>query len=269
MCETMVQVRAPSDQAVFLDVVILSFAKDEALRQVTEHCLDSLVASEDPERIRLRIWVLESNAQTPAYKQPGVATLYPETPFNYHAYMNIGIREGQAPFVAICNNDLSFHPGWASELLRVFEQDPSVSSASPACSLHHPHNGFALNSGVYPGYGVLKEISGWCLVFRRSILEVIGALDERFFFWYADNDYALTLQSKGLRHVLVTSSVVDHLDSRTLRTHTSARQWLMTKRAKYTFEEKWLGRSKGYLMRKKLKLYLKFPLYYLGLKKVK
>ena len=50
--------------------------------------------------------------------------------------MNIGIREGQAPFVAICNNDLSFHPGWASELLRVFEQDPSVSSASPACSLH-------------------------------------------------------------------------------------------------------------------------------------
>ena len=49
--------------SIWFDVVILSFAKDEALRQVTEHCLDSLVASEDPERIRLRIWVLESNAR--------------------------------------------------------------------------------------------------------------------------------------------------------------------------------------------------------------
>lgn len=258
-----------SSSPVWFDVVILSFARDDALRQVTEHCLDSLVASEDPGQIRFRIWVLESNAQAPVYTQPGVETLYPKGAFNYHAYMNIGIREGQAPFVAICNNDLSFHAGWASELLSVFEQDPSVSSASPACSLHHPAKGFPLDSGVYPGYGVLREISGWCLVFRRSILDVIGALDERFFFWYADNDYALTLQANGLRHVLVTSSVVDHLDSRTLSTHTSARQWLMTKRAKYVFEEKWLGRSRGYLLRKKLKLYLKFPLYYLGLKKVK
>ncbi|SDI90140.1 Glycosyltransferase, GT2 family [Pseudomonas flavescens] len=251
------------------DVVILSFAKDEALRQVTEHCLDSLVASENPAKIRFRVWVLESNADSPVYRQPGVTTLYPNTVFNYHAYMNLGIREGQAPYVAICNNDLSFHPGWASELLEVFNGDPGVSSASPACSLHHPRNGFALHSGVYPGYGVLREISGWCLVFRRSILDVIGELDERFYFWYADNDYALTLQSRGLRHVLVTSSVVDHLDSRTLSTHTSARQWLMTKRSKYTFEEKWHGKGWGYLTRKKLKLYLKFPLYYFGLKKIK
>lgn len=251
------------------DVIILSFAKDDALRQVTEHCLDSLLASEDRANIDFRVVVLESNAHSPAYGQPGVTTLYPDTPFNYHAYMNLGIKEGQAPFVAICNNDLSFHPGWASELLEVFNGDPGISSASPACSLHHPRNGFALHSGVYQGYGVLREISGWCLVFRRSILDVIGELDERFYFWYADNDYALTLEAHGLKHVLVTSSVVDHLDSRTLSTHTSAKQWLMTKRSKYIFEEKWRGRSWIYLTRKKLKLYLKFPLYYFGLKKIK
>lgn len=254
---------------VVMDVVILSFAKNAELRLMTEHCLSTLLASEDPAEIIFRVVVVESNHASPAYVFDGVETIYLPPPFNYHRYMNRGIMKGSGPFVAICNNDLEFHKGWAASLLKAFSDDDALVSVSPICSLHHPANGFHVDTGIHHGYGVLKEISGWCLVFRRGVLNVIGSLDERFYFWYADNDYALTLQAHGLKHALVTSSVVDHLDSRTLNTHTSARQWLMTKRAKYIFEEKWKGRSWGYLMRKRIKLYLKFPFYYLGLKKVK
>lgn len=252
-----------------MDVVILSFAKNDELRRMTEHCLSTLLASEDPAAIEFRVKVIESNHASPVYDFERVETLYLPPPFNYHRYMNRGIAAGNGAFVAICNNDLEFHPGWASSLLKAFAEDRQLVSASPICSRHHPASGFPMNSGLYYGYGVLKEISGWCLVFRRSLLDVIGKLDERFYFWYADDDYALTLQSHGLKHALVSTAVVDHLDSRTLATHTSARQWLMTKRAKYIFEEKWKGRSSSYLLRKRLKLYLKFPLYYLGLKKIK
>lgn len=254
---------------VVMDVVILSFARNAELRLMTEHCLRTLLASEDPAAIEFRVIVVESNHASPAYDFQGVQTLYLPPPFNYHRYMNHGIAKGDAAFVAICNNDLHFHEGWASSLLQAFAADPELVSASPACSLHHPANGFPLYSGNHYGYGVLKEISGWCLVFRRCMLKVTGPLDERFYFWYADDDYSLTLQSHGLKHALVSTSVVDHLDSRTLKTHTSAQQWLMTKRAKYIFEAKWKGRSWIYLTRKRLKLYLKFPLYYLGLKKIK
>ncbi|MGI3131442.1 glycosyltransferase family 2 protein [Halopseudomonas pachastrellae] len=253
---------------VRVDVVILSFAKNAELRAMTESCLDSLLASEDPEHISFDVVVVESNHQAPEYRHAGVRTLYLPPPFNYHRYMNEGIKRCAGAFVAICNNDLYYHPGWASALLRAFDADADLISASPACSLHHPANGFALNSGVYSGYGVLKEVSGWCLVFRRRMLEITGMLDERFYFWYADDDYARTLEKCGLKHALVTASHVDHLDSRTLATHSSVRQLLMTKRAKYVFEEKWSNKSRYYFFRKKLKLYLKLPLYYVGLKKL-
>ncbi|MBL4833145.1 MAG: glycosyltransferase [Pseudomonas sp.] len=252
---------------VCVDVVILSLAKNQELRDMTETCLNTLLASENPDRIRFDVVVVESNHQAPAYSQPGVRTVYLPPPFNYHRYMNEGIKRTSGEFVAICNNDLYFHAGWASALLNEFVVDAELYSASPACSIHHPQNGFALNSGVYPGYRVLKEISGWCLVFRRSMLEITGLLDERFYFWYADDDYARTMEKHHLKHALVTSSVVDHLDSKTLATHTSVRQRLMTKRAKYDFEEKWSNKSKFYFVRKRFKLYLKLPLYYFGLKK--
>ncbi|WP_207390822.1 glycosyltransferase family 2 protein [Phytopseudomonas dryadis] len=250
------------------DVVILSFAKDEALRQVTDHCLNTLVASEDPSRIQFRIVVLESNPKADPYPQAGVETIFPAPPFNYHGYMNRGIKMGNAPFVAICNNDLEFHPGWASALVDEFEKDSELQSASPLCSRHHPGCGFSANSGSYSGYRVLREVAGWCLVFRRDMLKVTGMLDERFYFWYADDDYARTLQQHGLKHALVTASIVNHLESRTLKSHSSVSQVLLTRKAKYTFEAKWKGHSRTRFFGKMLKLYLQLPLYYLGIKKL-
>lgn len=257
-----------NDQPTVIDVVILSFARDEGLRQVTEHCLDTLVASEDPARIRFRIVVLESNHSANPYTQAGVQTVFPAPPFNYHGYMNQGIRMGEAPVVAICNNDLAFHPGWASALLEAFRKDGALQSASPLCSLHHPGCGFMRASGDYPGYRVLREVAGWCLVFRREMLQVTGMLDERFYFWYADDDYARTLQRHGLKHALVTASVVDHLESQTLKSHSSVKRVLLTRRAKYRFEAKWKGHSRARFFGKMLKLYLTLPLYFLGIKKL-
>jgi GT2 family glycosyltransferase len=254
-------------QPTVIDIIILSYAKNAELREMTDTCLNTLLASEDPSAVRFDVVVVESNHAEPEYSQPGVRTLYLPPPFNYHRYMNEGIKITNGAFVAICNNDLYFHSGWATALLDQFSADPDLYSASPACSLHHPKQGFPLNSGVYPGYRVLAEISGWCLVFKRSMLEITGMLDEKFYFWYADDDYARTLEMHKLKHVLVTSSVVDHLESKTLSSHSSVKQRLMTKRAKYDFEEKWSHKSKFYFFRKRLKLYLKLPLYYIGMKK--
>tara|TARA_R110000822_G_scaffold8704_16_gene34257 strand:+ start:4977 stop:5783 length:807 start_codon:yes stop_codon:yes gene_type:complete len=263
MTETSTSLKEP----VRIDIIILSFAKNAELREMTETCLDSLLASESAQEIQFDIIVVESNHEAPVYPQAGVRTLYLPPPFNYHRYMNEGIKLTSGEYVAICNNDLYFHKGWATALLNAFATDAELYSASPACSRHHPINGFPLESGLYQGYRVLKEVSGWCLLFKRSMLEITGMLDERFYFWYADDDYARTLQKHGLKHVLVTSSVVDHLDSKTLKTHTSVRQRLMTKRAKYDFEEKWGDKGAFYLFRKRFKLYLQIPLYYVGLKK--
>jgi len=228
-----------------VDVIILSLANTPTLREVTERCLETLLSSEPghPE-ISFRIIVVESHPAAPPYSGENVETIYPKTPFGYHAYMNLGIGMTCSPYICLCNNDLVFHPGWVSSLLAAFDSDKHLYSASPICTLHHPTVGINPNTGKYYGYGIRKEVAGWCLFFRRDMLKITGPLDERFRFWFADNDYAMTLEKHGLRHALVTDAIVDHVESRTLRSRSSLDQLLLTKRAKIDFDDKWRNLGK-------------------------
>jgi GT2 family glycosyltransferase len=223
-----------------IDIIILSLASNPTLRRTTEHGLETLLKSEqDNPEIEFRVLVIESNPEAAPYTGRNVQTLYPTVPFGYHTYMNLGIQGTSAPYVCLCNNDLVFHPGWATALLQAFEHDPTLSSASPVCSIHHPGVGIQPDSGTYTGYGIRREVAGWCLFFRRSMLDITGPLDERFKFWFADNDYAMTLQKHGLRHALISRSIVDHVESKTLLSRTRVQQRLLTRRAKIEYQKKW------------------------------
>ena len=57
-------------------------------------------------------------------------------------------------------------------------------------------------------------LTGWCIFTRRSLFDKIGLLDERFEFWYADRDYGKTLLKHGVKHALISSSIVEHLGSK-------------------------------------------------------
>lgn len=241
-----------------IDVIILSLASTPELRAVTERCLQSLAMSEATESsVHLNILVIESASIALPYAGTNVKTVFPQAPFGYHAYMNIGIRMTNSSYVCLCNNDLLFHRGWATAFMAAFASDQALMSVSPLCSRHHPQLGIIPNSGMYYGYTVRREISGWCLCFRRSMLDITGPLDETFKFWFADNDYAKTLECHGLRHALVTDSIVDHVESKTLKTHGLVRQRLLTKKAKIDFDKKWNGLCGIRLARKLVQFYLK------------
>ena len=226
-----------------IDMIILSLAKNDTLKDVTAQAVKSLIESEKSSDIKFNVIVIESNHGLKPYQYPSTTTIYPKKPFGYHRYMNIGIDMSSNRYICLCNNDLIFHKNWASEILAVFEQNPTIQSASPACAIHHPANGIELNSGIQEGYQVRKEIAGWCLFFKRDILKKTGKLDENFKFWFADNDYAKTLEKHHIRHVLVTSSIVDHLESKTLTTLNTEAQLKITTRERFYFEYKWEGRS--------------------------
>jgi GT2 family glycosyltransferase len=225
-----------------IDVIILSYAQSPALFKTTVDCINSLLTSEDLSEIQFRIVVIESEKKLKPYKYKNATTIYPDEPFGYHRYMNIGIQMTSSPFVCLCNNDLIFHPDWASEMLKVFNLYPNLLSASPACSIHHPKMGIPINSGVLPGYRIRYEVAGWCLFVRREIFKIIGELDENYKFWCADNDYANTLWVLNIGHVLVTSSVVDHLESKTLYSQSADIQEKLTEQEVFYFDKKWKHR---------------------------
>lgn len=229
-----------------IDIVILSYAQTEELKQVTKNCLTSLMASEDPELIKFNIIVVESQKDLNPFQYEYGQTVYPDQPFGYNRYMNIGIAMTSAPYICLCNNDLLFHPQWATEILKPFHTYWNVSSASPMCTIHHTKIGMEPNIGLLQGYRERVEVSGWCLFFKRSMLSIIGHLDENFIFRHASHDYTHLLSSLNLVHVLVTSSLVDHLDHTTLNKQKPERfNQLMWEQDIY-YEKKWgyrLGRK--------------------------
>ncbi|WP_297337525.1 glycosyltransferase [Algoriphagus sp.] len=240
-----------------IDIILLSNAQTEPLRQLTENAINSLLDSEDPAKIRFNVLVIES-AQTRPYPFPCCQTIFPKQVFGYHKFMNLGLRQTQAPLVCLCNNDLIFHPGWASAILRAFDADPELKSASPFCSFNHPERGFFADSGIHYGYEVRDHLSGWCIFLKREILAVTGPLEERLRFWYSDNDYAKTLEKHGIQHALVTSSKVDHLESQTLKTKSERERLQLTGDERYFFEYKWGSRSYfSYLNHKRKQLFKK------------
>ena len=228
-----------------VDVIIISWAKDDALLQVTRDGLDSLFASE--EDITFHAYVIESNKDVnydeynQSYRRHTTTTIHPEVPFGYHSYLNIGRREGNSPYVVLCNSDLTYEKDWASKIIEVMDAHPRFLSASPWCPQTQGDN--TPNAGyVYEGYQVRGELAGWCIFQQRKIYDIIGELDEQFTFWFCDNDYAMELQKMGIAHCLVADSVVNHHDShlgKTGSTLTIEHQYQITNAQSEVFQKKW------------------------------
>ena len=226
-----------------IDIVILSYAQNLRLKAITEQCLDSLIASEDPDKIRFNILVMESEKSTEPYPHKNTTTIYPEKEFGYNIYMNMGIALSSSKYICLCNNDLIFHQNWATEILNVFDKCYHLSSASPISSSHHTRLGFGINTGVYMGYRTRYEVAGWCLFFKRDILRVMGKLDENYKFWCADNDFAYMLSTLRIGHALVSSSIVDHLESSTISEEIQNMEDTITDNEFFYFEKKWNSRN--------------------------
>ena len=234
---------------VNVDVVIISWAKDEYLLDVTKRCLDSLFKSENS--IVFHAYVVESNREVnydEYNKSDGInscTTVYPEDEkYGYHKFLNFGRKKGNSPWVSLCNNDLVFEKEWFTKILDAYDKNPEIVSFSPLCPKTQPMYGIYPNMGVIEGYEIRKQLSGWCIVHRRDIYDKIGDLDERFTHWFCDNDYSMELFSRGLKHALVTNSIVLHHENNIGKTtevvvEDQITMYNMTSGSIGIFKEKW------------------------------
>ena len=108
--------------------------------------------------------------------------------------MNLGIKQGNSPYVVLCNSDLTYEKGWASSIIEAMEKHPRFMSASPWCPQTQGSNE-KVKDLLFEGYRDRGELAGWCIFQQRKIYDIIGELDERFEFWYCDNDYSIQLQN--------------------------------------------------------------------------
>lgn len=199
-----------------VDVVIISWAKDSDLHQVTKRGLDSLFNSSKGD-VAFHAIIVESNKSInyDEYNElrwmHSCKTVYPKGEFNYNGYLNQGLKLGNSEYVALCNSDLTYESGWAEEFIGLMENHSHILSASPWCPQVHGDNKDHIGK-VYIGHDVRKELCGWCIFQQRKIYNIIGKLNEEVKFWFSDNIYGEELRLRNIDHALLPSAIVNHHD---------------------------------------------------------
>lgn len=231
-------------------VVCLTNTKDKHYFDMCYKTLSTLKMSEND--IMFYVSLLESNQSiSPIYSDYNsinetglmqISYIINPCTFNYNRYVNIGLSYlPECDWYLVINNDLSFTKGWLSKVIEANKDYPDIESFCPFEPDFHPKyygNRFD-GSKVQTGYETTAFVCGWCIVMKRDVINKIGAFDERFEFWYQDNDYAETIKSKGIKHAIVIDSHVYHLREQSYGLLTEEQRIKFTAGARDIFINKW------------------------------
>lgn len=197
---------------ISLSVIILSYAIDDDIYRMNCQCISSLLESDQWEEEKLEILLIESRKDNPYKYVRNVEVIIPDESFNFHKFLNIGVKYSKGKIIAFCNNDIIFQKSWYNEILKVKTNHPHFLCFSPLDS-DYPMMAELVSTGreYYIGWENKRHYAAWCMVWDRKIFDVIGDFDETFDFYSADDDELMTLRKYAIENVLVARSEVKHL----------------------------------------------------------
>jgi GT2 family glycosyltransferase len=142
---------------------------------------------------------------------------------------NAGIQVASGVYIALLNNDTEVDVGWAAAVVGAFEQHPEIGIVASKMLLFdkrdHIHtagdyftlDGRAGNRGVWQKdegqFDTEEYVFGACggsSVYRKTMLDQIGILDNDFFFSLEDIDLAWRAQLTGWRCLYTPKAIVYH-----------------------------------------------------------
>ncbi len=241
-----------------LSIIILSYALDDEVYQMNCRAIESLFASEEwdsksgetrdeSRETELEVLLLESNREAGYTYDVRVRVMMPEEKFGFHRFFNIGLDNTSGDFVAFCNNDIVFMPGWWSAIMRVKEQHPKFMCFSPVDSSYlMMAEEIAKGKDYTIGWDNKRHFAGWCFVWERKVFKTIGRFDEQYDFYSADDDELMTLRFYAIPNVLVIGSEVKHL-SQVVTKKVGISKYAVTDKEKYPLSEYELQRKLRWL----------------------
>ena len=154
---------------------------------------------------------------------------------------NLGIRHASGSFLALVNSDVVVHPGCFENLAKALESHPEVGLAGPrvtgrdgqlqrscrrfptvwnlacrALALDRVLSGWSAFSGFemrhwnYEDQREVEVLSGCFWLARKTAVEKVGGLDERFFFYAEDVDWCKRLKAAGWKALFVPQATATH-----------------------------------------------------------
>lgn len=198
-------------------------------------CLRSLQAQDEIDReiVVVDNGSTDGSAAVIADEFPGVRLILNSGNLGFATANNQALRATDSPYVALLNNDAEAEPGWLRSLLAAMESGPRIGScASLMLFAHNPaivnSAGIALDRagiawdrlGGRPASEASEpeEIFGACAgaaLYRREMLDEVGAFDDDFFAYLEDVDLAWRARLRGWRCLYVPTARVRHYHSGT------------------------------------------------------
>ncbi|MGN6366222.1 glycosyltransferase family 2 protein [Asticcacaulis taihuensis] len=177
----------------------------------------------------------ETHAYFASLPTSTVKILRDDTPFNFSALNNRGVKLAQGEYVCLVNNDIEIlTPDWLEELLS-FAQRPDVGCVG--ARLWYPdktlqHGGIILGIGGVAGHAhkCLEEdetgyfcraihhqsysaVTAACLMVRKSTYEAVGGFSEELAVAFNDVDFCLRVRAAGYRNVWTPYAEMIHHES--------------------------------------------------------
>jgi len=176
----------------------------------------------------------------------GVPLLMTDTRLGVPAQWNRLVRHvPDVEIVALINDDIEVAADWLDVLVFSLLKNPQVGQVG----LRSETGVFRSNSvprarvdyneaRLLDGSGTLVSSGGACFAFRRSDWEAVGGFDERYFCFYEEIDFGVTLATKlGRFNVIADYPVVYHMGGATTAEQADSNDVLVQSRAK--FAAKW------------------------------
>jgi len=213
-------------KALLLDCV-------ESLYQTTKHSSFEIIVVDNA----------STDGSTDALRKrfPHVHSIVNPSNFGFAKANNIGIKKAQGRYVCLVNSDVKALDGVLDKMLASIESHPEIGALAPKTfgrNMQIQKNcrefptlrnvfceAFFLNKlfptiGVFRGrdmvqhdYDVMMEIevlSGCFLMVRQEVIEQVGALDERFFFYCEDVDWCKRIRDAGWKLVYYPGAETIH-----------------------------------------------------------
>ncbi|WP_318153107.1 glycosyltransferase family 2 protein [Metabacillus arenae] len=149
---------------------------------------------------------------------------------------NQGLKIASGKFIVLLNNDTIVPREWLKKMKDWLEKDPSIGIVGPRSNMVLPDQ--AISPHLYKaktkkqieqfaaewsekwrqtGYEV-KRISGFCMVFRKELIEKIGGLDQRFFPGNSeDTDFCIRTRISGKKLWVANDVFIHHYGNRTFK----------------------------------------------------
>jgi len=232
-----------STEPAAVDVVVVSWnVRDDLLR-----CIESVLRSE---AVRPRVVVVDNassdgSADAVARRFPQVTLVRNRANLGFAPAANLGMAAGSAAMVLLLNPDTVVPPTALAALVRRLDELPRHAVVAPrlvgedGTPQHSVHRfpsvwiSLVLGTGVHRllprslkarwllegAWGSDEErevpwVIGAAMLVRRSAMQVVGALDERFFMYAEDLEWCDRLRRAGYGIRFLPSVTITHLGNR-------------------------------------------------------